>query len=102
MRKLLLSLLTQLRSPLGMHRAIARRTHEDAAILLTTLERHAPQLVRTYACQILHSLLPLLQPDSPPLTAAAVTYTLAELLPLAGPLLDPYAIDLLALFLSVS
>ena len=98
LRKMLLTLLAQLRSSTdAMHSALARRSHQEAAMLLTAVERRAPRLVRTYCLQILHSLLPLLRADAPPHTAAAITYTLAELLSIAGPLLDPYGNDLLAL-----
>jgi hypothetical protein len=101
LRKALLTLLSQLRSSTGMmHRATARRAHEEAATLLAAVERHAPVLARTYCLPILHALLPLLQADAPPLSASAATYTLAELIPIAGPLLDPYASELLELFLA--
>ena len=100
LRKALLTVLSQLRSSTEMmHRAITRRSHEEAATLLAAIERNAPHLARTYCLQILQALLPLLQPDAPPLTASAVTYTVAELLPIAGPLLNPYASELLELFL---
>ena len=80
-----------------MHTALARRAHQEAATLLTAVEHHAPRLARTYCQQILHSLLPLLKTDAPLHTAAAVTYSLAELLTISGRQLDPYANDLLAL-----
>ena len=92
MRKALLTLLSQLRSSNeSMHSAIARRAHHESATLLTAVERHAPRLARTYCVQILHALLPLLRTDAPPHTATAATYTVAELLTIAGPLLEPYA-----------
>ena len=83
-----------------MHTALARRAHQEAATLLTAVEHHAPRLARTYCQQILHSLLPLLKTDAPLHTAAAVTYSLAELLTISGRQLDPYANDLLALCLA--
>ena len=101
MRKALLTLLSQLRSSNeSMHSAIARRAHHESATLLTAVERHAPRLARTYCVQILHALLPLLRTDAPPHTATAATYTVAELLTIAGPLLEPYAGNLLTLFLA--
>ena len=100
LRKMLLTLLSQLRSSTdSMHGPIAQRAHQEAATLLTAVERHAPHLVRTYCLQIHDSLLPLMLTDAPPHTAAAVTLTLAELLTIAGPLLDPHADKLLARFL---
>ena len=97
---MLLTLLSQLRSSTdSMHGPIAQRAHQEAATLLTAVERHAPHLVRTYCLQIHDSLLPLMLTDAPPHTAAAVTLTLAELLTIAGPLLDPHADKLLARFL---
>ena len=101
MRKLLMTLLAQLRSPNeSMHGAIARRVHHESATLLTAIEHHAPRLARAYCVQILHALLPLLRKDAPPVTAAAATYTLAELLTIAGPMLELHAGTLLTLFLA--
>ena len=69
------------------------RSSVEAARLL-------PAIDEDYCLPILHALLPLLQADAPPLSASAATYTLAELIPIAGPLLDPYASELLELFLA--
>ena len=68
-------------------------SHQEAAMLLTAVERRAPRLVRTYCLQILHRCSRCfgrtLRRTPPPRLRIP-----CGVLSIAGPLLDPYGNDL--------